>query len=143
MKLSHFSYLIVHFSFLIGAAGLHAQNNQVSGTVVDASSGKALPGVNILVKGTTTATSTNVEGTFELNVSSLSDTLVVSYIGYLTQEVPINDRSVVDVQLQSEAVAGEELVVVGYGTTQKSDLTGSISNVEEGTVTSTPATSND
>src|SRR5699024_3821467 len=69
---------------------LQAVQETISGTVTDAQSGETLPGVNILVKGTSTGASTDANGTFELTVESLQDTLVVSYIGYQTKEVPIN-----------------------------------------------------
>ncbi|MFH5886343.1 SusC/RagA family TonB-linked outer membrane protein [Halalkalibaculum sp. DA3122] len=103
----------------------------VSGTVTDAQTGETLPGVNVLVKGTTTGTSTDSEGGFELGVPSLQDTLVFSFIGYQTTEVPIEGRTSFDVELQSQAISGEELVVVGYGTQQRSDLTGSVGTVDE------------
>ncbi|MFH5834108.1 SusC/RagA family TonB-linked outer membrane protein [Halalkalibaculum sp. DA384] len=101
----------------------------VSGTVTDAQTGETLPGVNVLVKGTTTGTSTDSEGGFELGVPSLQDTLVFSFIGYQTQEVPINGRTSFDVALQTQAVAGEELVVIGYGEQRRADMSGSVSSV--------------
>ncbi|MFH5833842.1 TonB-dependent receptor [Halalkalibaculum sp. DA3122] len=102
----------------------------VTGAVTDATSGEPLPGVNVVVKGTTTGTSTDSEGEYELNVPSLQDTLVFSFIGYQTQEIPINGRSSIEVALQTQAVSGDELVVVGYGTQRRSDVTGSISSVQ-------------
>src|SRR5699024_6681074 len=102
----------------------------ISGTVTDASTGEILPGVNILVKGTSTGASTDAEGQYELTVESLQDTLVVSYIGYQTQEVPIDGRTTIDVALQSQATSGEEIVVVGYGTKRREILTGSVSTVD-------------
>src|SRR5699024_8242172 len=102
----------------------------ISGTVTDASTGEILPGVNILVKGTSTGASTDAEGQYELTVESLQDTLVVSYIGYQTQEVPIDGRTTIDVALQSQAISGEEMVVVGYGTQRRENLTGSVSTVD-------------
>lgn len=103
----------------------------VSGTVTDGQSGETLPGVNVIVKGTTIGTSTNSEGAFKLTVESLQDTLVVSYVGYQTREVPINGRTEIDISLVAQAVAGEELVVIGYGEVEKRDLTGSVSSVSE------------
>src|SRR5699024_6129435 len=91
-----------------------------------------------MVKGTTTGTSTGPEGTYELNVPSLQDTLVFSFIGYQTREVPINGRSAIDVSLQPEAITGEEMVVVGYGTQQKTDVTGSIAEMETQTISERP-----
>lgn len=111
---------------------------QVQGTVTDASSGEPLPGVNVLIKGTTRGTSTGAEGGFELSVPSLQDTLVFSFIGYQTQQVPINGRTSINVGLQVETVAGDELVVVGYGTQEKGDVTASISSVDGDQVSALP-----
>lgn len=106
-----------------------ASAQEVSGTVKDAQTTEELPGVNILVKGTTTGTSTNLDGEFSLSVPSLSDTLIFTFIGYEMQEVPINGRTRLDVELSQQIVAGEELVVIGYGTQRAQNLTGSVSSV--------------
>src|SRR5690625_6590173 len=82
-----------------------------------------------MVKGTTTGTSTGQQGSFTLTVESLQDTLIFSFVGYQTREVPIGGRSEINIALQPEAIAGEEVVVVGYGTQRRSDLTGSVSSV--------------
>jgi TonB-linked SusC/RagA family outer membrane protein len=120
----------------------HLQQEDITGTVTDGQTGEALPGVNILVKGTTIGVSADIQGNFELTVPSLQDTLIVTYIGYQRQEVPINSRTNIDIQLSSEAILGEEMVVVGYGTQQKSDVTGAVSSVsaselEEQSITNT------
>ncbi|MDR9365044.1 MAG: TonB-dependent receptor [Balneolaceae bacterium] len=107
-----------------------AQVEALTGTVVDAETDEPLPGVNILLKGTSRGTSTNVDGEFELEVESLQDTLIVSYIGYQTMEVPINGRTELDLSLQPQAITGEELVVVGYGTQERSTLAGSVETVD-------------
>ncbi|SMO50490.1 TonB-linked outer membrane protein, SusC/RagA family [Fodinibius sediminis] len=104
---------------------------QVAGTVTDVESGETLPGVNILVKGTSRGASTDSNGDYQLTVPSLQDTLVFTYIGYQRQEVPIGGRTELDVALQPQAIAGEELVVVGYGTMRKTDLAGAVSTVNE------------
>lgn len=114
------------------------QVETVSGTVTDAESGETLPGVNISVKGTSTGTSTDIDGNFELNVSSLQDTLILTYIGYQRQEVPINGRTEIQFTLQPQAIVGEELVIVGYGTQRRSDLTGSIKSLGEESIQSAP-----
>ncbi len=108
--------------------GQNAQET-VTGTVVDAENNETLPGVNILVKGTTTGTSTGADGSFELSVPSLQDTLVVSFIGYQTQEVPISGRTEIDIALAGQAIMGEEMVVVGFGTQRREDVTGAVSSV--------------
>jgi len=102
---------------------------QVSGTVRDSTDGSPLPGANIVVKGTTQGTTTDPDGAYQLAVPSLSDTLVFSFVGYQPKEVPIAGRTQVDVGLVSTALVGEELVVIGYGSIQKSDLTGSVSSL--------------
>src|SRR5699024_8315449 len=107
-----------------------AQNTTISGTVIDASTDDPIPGVNILVKGTTTGTSTDAEGGFELNVASMQDTLVISFIGYQTQEEPIDGRESISIALEPQAVMGEEMVVIGYGTQEESEITGSVGSIE-------------
>ena len=102
----------------------------ITGTVTDAESRETLPGVNILVKGTSTGASTDQNGNFELTVSSLQDTLVVSFIGYQRREVPVSGRTEIDIQMIPEAVSGEELVVIGYGTAREKDITGAVSSVD-------------
>lgn len=115
----------------------------VSGTVTDAGTGETLPGVNIVVKGTTTGTSTDSQGAYDLNVPSLQDTLVFSFIGYQTREVPINDRTEIDVALQAQAVVGEDIVVVGYGTQRSQDVTGSLGTVSMSNLEDVPMASPD
>jgi len=114
---------------------------QVRGTVTDANTGETLPGVNILVKGTTTGTATDGSGHYELNISSLQDTLRFSFIGYQSRLIPINGRHHIDIALTPQALTGEELVVVGYGTQEKRDLTGSLTSVSSDEVSSQPVPS--
>ncbi len=115
----------------------------VRGQVTEAGTEEPLVGANVVVKGTTIGTSTDADGDYELQVESLRDTLVFSFVGYQPQEVAINGRTEVDVALQVQAVAGEELVVVGYGTVQKSDLTGSVSSLPADQLNTGPQTSVD
>src|SRR5690625_4013958 len=79
---------------------------QIKGVVTDGQSGETLPGVNVMVKGTTTGTSTGQQGSFTLTVESLQDTLIFSFVGYQTREVPIGGRSEINIALQPEAIAG-------------------------------------
>jgi len=104
----------------------------VSGQVVDAASGETLPGVNIVVQGTQIGTSTDAEGLYQLNVPSLQDTLIFSFIGYERQVVPINGRTTINISMVSQTLSGEELVVVGYGTQERKQITGSVTSVKEG-----------
>lgn len=103
---------------------------QVSGVVTDNSNNETLPGVNILVKGTSIGTATNSLGEYSLNVPSLNDTLIFSFIGFQTLEVPINGEREINVSMIPQSLLGDELVVVGYGTQQRQQLTGSISTVD-------------
>jgi TonB-dependent SusC/RagA subfamily outer membrane receptor len=107
------------------------QQNTISGTVVDAQSGESLPGVNILLQGTTTGTATNSDGYFELAVPSLDGTLVFTYIGYNRIEVPIEGQTEINIELQSQAVVGSELVVTAFGIARERAAVGySVSEVE-------------
>ncbi|MCC5908207.1 MAG: SusC/RagA family TonB-linked outer membrane protein [Balneolaceae bacterium] len=101
----------------------------VRGTVVDTQTGEALPGVNVVVEGTTIGTATNIDGEFELDVSNLDEVLVFSYIGYDTQVVGINGRTEFEVFLNMDIISSDEIMVVGYGSVNRSDLTGSIVRV--------------
>ena len=125
-RVASFIVLLMLLSPITKAFG---QDTTVSGTVTDASSGESLPGVNIIVKGTATGTATGMEGGFELQVPSLQDTLIFSFIGYERQEVPIAGRTAIDVSMDVETIVGEELVVVGYGTQAERDIAGSVSRI--------------
>lgn len=110
----------------------------VSGTVTDSQTGETLPGVNVLVSGTTTGTSTDENGNFELNVPSLQDTLVFSFVGFETTTIPIEGRTQIEVEMTPETYQGSELVVVGYQTQSKATSTGSISTVQGDQIESAP-----
>ncbi|MBE0653540.1 MAG: SusC/RagA family TonB-linked outer membrane protein, partial [Bacteroidales bacterium] len=116
--------------FLLGISGaIAAQPLTVTGKVTDSANGVPLPGVNIFIKGTTLGVVTNLSGDYTLTVQRSNDTLVFSYVGYLAQSIPVNGRSLINVGLIEDLIELEELVVVGYGTQRKSDLTGAVSVV--------------
>lgn len=102
--------------------------NEIKGIVKD-DAGEPLPGVNVLIKGTTEGTITDINGNFTLNTDSKS-TLVFSFVGYLSKEVLVGDQSQIDVILLSDTKALDEVVVVGYGTMKRSSLTGSVSTID-------------
>ncbi|REL32946.1 TonB-dependent receptor [Rhodohalobacter sp. SW132] len=110
----------------------------ITGTVVDASTGEALPGVNILIEGTGTGTTTNVEGEFELSVPDMDVNLVFSYIGYVSQVISLEDRTHIEVALRMDVISADELVVVGYGVQRRSDLTGSVASVSSERIENMP-----
>lgn len=107
----------------------YGQSIQITGTVTDADNGESIPGVNISQKGTTSGTITDLDGKFSLQAPG-DGILVFSFIGYTTQEVPINGQKSINVTLSSDVTGLEEVVVVGYGTQKKADLTGAVSVVK-------------
>ena len=111
----------------------------VQGTVVD-SSGEPVIGANVIVRGSSAGVATDLDGRFRLDVVP-DATLVVSYLGYNTQEVPVNNRSQITIVLQENAVALQEVVAIGYGTVRKSDATGSVTLVKPDEINAGLATS--
>lgn len=123
--------------------GSQAVAQTITGTVIDESSEEALPGVNIVLKGTTTGTSTDVDGNFELNVENLQDTLVTSFVGYQTIEEPIDGRTDINISMAPAAISGDEVLVVGYGSQEKSQVTGAISSLSSEDIQEVPVISAD
>ncbi len=107
------------------------QEKNISGQVTDFASGEALPGVNIIVKGTTIGTVTNVEGNYNLTAPDNAETLVFSSVGYNTEEVAIGNRTVVNLEMTPDIQSLSEIVVVGYGTQERRDITGAVASVKE------------
>lgn len=104
------------------------QQKEVTGKVTD-SGGLPLPGVSVVVKGTTVGTVTNADGTFSLRIPAEAETLQFSFVGMKMQEMAIEGRSTFTVVMEDETIGLEEVVAVGYGTMKKSDLTGSVTSV--------------
>ncbi len=102
----------------------------VTGTVGDLESGEMLPGVNILVKGTNMGTVTDIDGQYKIQVGDESDTLVFSSIGYLTEEVPVRGRSTINLTLAPDIQSLQEVVVVGYGSQEKKNLTNAVATID-------------
>jgi len=112
----------------------------ISGKVTDAETGEALPGVNVLVKGTANGTSTDIEGKYTLQAENSEAVLVFTFVGYESQEVPLNSRVIIDVQLAAEKKQLQEVVVVGYGTQRKIDVTGAVVSVKAEDMLTKPVT---
>jgi len=121
--------------FICFCAQLNAQNNQVTGTILDSETQEPLLGVNVLEKGTSNGAMTNFDGEYSLEVSSPDAVLVFSYIGFRTLEVNVDGRSTINATLQVDSDSLDEVVVVGYGTTRKSDLTGSVVSISGNNLT--------
>jgi len=114
---------------LFGALAGFAQGKSVSGTVTSSDDGSGVPGVNILEKGTSNGTVSDASGNYIITVGD-NATLVYSFVGYATQEVPVGSQGTVNVTLQLDVTALNEVVVIGYGEVQKKDATGAISSVK-------------
>lgn len=131
-----FFFLMVGLLFSVG---LNAQTITVSGVVSDPS-GEPLIGASILAQGTTVGTSTNIDGEYTINVAP-DATLVVSYVGYDTQNVPVDGRTSINVTMQENSVMLNEVVAIGYGTVKKSDTTGSVAVIKPDEIEAGLATS--
>ncbi|OUJ75820.1 SusC/RagA family TonB-linked outer membrane protein [Hymenobacter crusticola] len=112
----------------------------VTGRVTTSETKEPLPGVTVVVKGTSNGTGTNADGSFSLEVPNRTGTLVFSFVGYVTKEVAIDGKSTVDVALGQDTKALDEVVVVGYGTQKKSDVTGSLASVSAEQLQQVPTT---
>ena len=115
------------FSFIILGASLGHAQQSLSGSVVDGAG--PLPGVTIIEKGTNNGTTSDFDGNYTLSTSGQDAVLVFTYIGFLTQEIPVGTSSTIDVQLIEDVQGLEEVVVTGYGTQKKATLTGSIATI--------------
>lgn len=113
-----------------GVSGL-LQQQKVTGTVTDANSGEPLPGVYIMIEGTNTGCITDNRGYYALEVPDLQAVLSFSYIGYITEKIPVEGKSVIDVKLMPDITALEEIVVIGYGTQRRGSVTSSVASVKQ------------
>ena len=122
--------LILQCSLISAALPYQTVSITVSGTVTSLADGQSLPGVTVVVKGTDTGSVTDIDGKYTIEVPNATDVLVFSSIGYLAQEVPVNNRSLINIIMEEDIANLEEVVVVGYGTQRKSDLTGAVASIK-------------
>ncbi|WP_048905192.1 TonB-dependent receptor [Pedobacter sp. V48] len=121
----------IFYSVIFSMLSFHAMAQlKIIGKVSDAKDNSPLPGVSILVKGTTLATSADASGNYGIEVKGENDILVFSYTGYTTQEVKVGTRKTINIQLAESSSGLNEVVVIGYGTVKKSDLTGAVVTVK-------------
>ena len=135
-------FLSVVFLFGILSNSLHAQQQQdriITGTVTS-TSGDPLPGVNIVIKGTSIGQSTDFDGKYSIRVSDNSQILVFSFLGFRSQEITVGDQTVIDVVMTEDLNALEEVVVIGYGTRQRSELISSVSTIQTASIEEQPIT---
>ncbi|UOQ68929.1 carboxypeptidase-like regulatory domain-containing protein [Hymenobacter volaticus] len=120
-----------------------AQERRIQGSVTSTDKGEVLPGVTVIVKGTTIGASTDMEGKFSLSVPATTTnvTLRVSYVGFVAKDVEVGDRSSVAVVLSPDAKALEEVVVIGYQQVNRRDVTGSVSSVNAQQIKDVPVNS--
>lgn len=128
-KNSAVTYKILDNNFVVITPVSNQQDLKVSGIVTDASTGEPLIGVSIVVEGTITGTTTDMYGKYSLNVPDAKSVLVFSFIGYTSQRVEMNNRLEINVQLDLDIKGLSEVVVIGYGSRQKRDLTGAVSQI--------------
>ncbi len=138
MKKKLFKKIIFLLVFILSVS-TYSQN--VTGTISDSSG--PLPGANVIVKGTSNGTGADFDGKYNLSNVDNNAILVFSYVGYKTQEVPVNGKSVVDVILVEDTGALSEIVVVGYGKTSRRLVTGAVSSVKSEDIVKTPVISAD
>jgi len=137
MKKRMFSMLLL---CLIGLQSVFAQNREISGVVTSADDGLSIPGVSVIVKGTTIGTTTDFDGKYTITVPQDGEVLVFSFVGMMKQEIPVSG-AVLNVVMESESIGMDEVMVVAYGTTKKSSFTGSASAVDAEVLSATPVTS--
>jgi TonB-linked SusC/RagA family outer membrane protein len=119
--------LVFLFLFALNS-NMYAQSTTITGTVTDASSNEALPGVTIVVLGTTNGTVTDISGNYSLQVDA-GDVLRYTSVGYVSEEITVGNQSVIDVLLVADVTSLQEIVVIGYGSVKRSDLTGSVGSI--------------
>ncbi len=121
----------------MGFSSLQAQNFTVKGSIKD-ESGLGLPGASVVVKGTTQGSVTDNNGNFSLDASKGSS-LVISYVGYVNEEIVVNDNTPLSIQMKTEGKSLNEVVVIGYGSQKKRDVTGAVTSITEATLKEVPA----
>ena len=128
-KLLKCSFTFLVFMALFLGNAIYAQGGSTISGVITEASGGPLPGVNILEKGTKNGASTDFDGNFSIKVSKSNAILVISYLGFETQEINVSGKTTIQVVLKANLESLDEVIVIGYGTARKSDLTGSVVSV--------------
>ncbi|MDQ2656586.1 MAG: TonB-dependent receptor [Bacteroidota bacterium] len=131
-------YLLVLLSVLC-AFTAWSQERLVSGTVTSAEDGLPIPGVNVIVQGTTKGTATDAEGNYSISLTEAENALVFSFVGFRSATVEIGSRARIDLALEADVTSLDEIVVVGYGTQREKDLTSAITTIRSEEISRTPA----
>jgi TonB-linked SusC/RagA family outer membrane protein len=130
--------LLVSILCIASVAGF-AQTRVVTGTVTAKEDGQSVPGVNVSVPGTTKGTATDLDGKYTIELAPGENSLSFSFVGFTSQTVTVDSRAVIDIALESDSDLLEEVVVIGYGVQNKSDLTGSIASIKPSEITRIPS----
>ena len=133
----HLKSLCLFFMLWVTSVGTFAQTITITGSVKD-ESGEGLIGVSVLQKGTTNGTVTDLNGNYSIAVNQQNTVLVYSYIGYITQEIKVGTQHSIAVILKEDTQSLDEVVVIGYGTAKKSDLTGAVTRANMGALEKSP-----
>ncbi|MBN1820345.1 MAG: TonB-dependent receptor [Prolixibacteraceae bacterium] len=137
LKIHHIAVLFVCM-LLILAFPVYSQTGTVTGKITDSKTGEELPGVNVVIKGTTIGVVTDINGNYRIDISSADAVLQYTFIGYTIQEIPVNGRSEINVQLVTSVTQLDEIIAVGYGSVPRANLTGSVSTVSSETLNKIP-----
>lgn len=129
------AFVFLSFNFI------NAQEAEVTGRVTQASDGRPLPGVTVVASGTTLGTVTDIDGYYTIGLPEDATVLVFSFVGMQTHEIPIEGRSVIDIEMESEMEALEEVIVVGFGTQQRVNLSGAVDQIDTRELESRPISS--
>lgn len=136
---SHWKHFYLLLGILCGCFSAFAQETlTVTGTITDASSDEGMPGVNILIKGTSLGTISDIQGKYSIQVKS-EDVLIYTYVGFESTEVEVQNKTIIDVSLMPDIQSLGEVVVVAYGTQKKETVTGSIASISTREIKQSPA----
>ncbi len=123
--------LLITMIALFSVSISYGQGRVVTGTVTEADTGDPIPGANVVVKGTSSGSVTDIDGKYSVNIGQDDAILVFSFVGFVTQEITVGNQSIIDVSLASDVTALSEVVVTGYGTQEKKEITSSVASVKE------------
>lgn len=138
LESTELGYRVLENNLIVVSPKSDLQQSTVSGRVVDASTGEGLPGVSIVLKGTSVGVNTDVDGHYSISITAPDAILIYSFVGYISQEIPVGGRTRIDVNLAVDVTALDEVVVVGYGTQKKSDITGSVASMPKDRLENAP-----
>src|SRR6185295_8469689 len=137
MKLYKGLRLTASLLFILMSSAVFAQQTRLSGTIID-ENGAPVPGVTVVEKGTSNGTNSDNDGKYSLSVSSTAATLVFSFIGYKTQEVPVNNQTVISITLAPDITALQEVLVTGYSSERKQDIVSAVSTLSKAYTVAVP-----